>query len=102
MPKKLLPDDVLGRLVWVGKLPETEWSRGVMSTSQSLKDEIEQLEAKKEEIDSEIKKRSRVLRMLPSRAEREALLIYPSEVISVSQEAASNPPAESADSSLSD
>jgi hypothetical protein len=82
MPKKMDPQDVLGRLDWLNKLPETQWSKELTNTSLDLVGEIEKLEAQKATIDAEIKKRTRVLRSLPSRADREAALIYPEDVVS--------------------
>ena len=81
MPKKQTPQDTLDRLGWLNNLTETQWSRGLLDTAIDLKAEIERLESQKAEVEEEIKKRTRVLRMLPSRAEREAALIYPQDVV---------------------
>lgn len=85
MPKGRSPQDILDELSWVNNLTETSWSQGILDTATDLKLEIEKLgEEKKrlnEEIDQKMRKRLKVLRALPGRANREADLLYTEEQV---------------------
>lgn len=85
MPRGRTPQDVLNELKWVGELDETPWSKGVFETAEDLKREIGDLQEERKtlvtEIDEKVRKRMKLLRALPSRAEREAELVYTEEQI---------------------
>lgn len=74
--KRTQPEDVALKMEWVNRLPVTAWSRSFVETSEALVEEIQEMEARREEIDERIKSRMRVLRLMPARALREAKLMY--------------------------
>lgn len=80
MPKTRSPQDIIDSLLWVTHLSPTPWSRGILDTAGELQQEIEGLEEERRkrlgEIAAEILRRMKVLRAMPARAEREAVLIY--------------------------
>jgi len=85
MPKTRTPQDILDSIFWLNKLADTPWNKGILDTAVDLKREIDELEAERkkvaDEIDGKIRKRMKVLRALPGRAEREASLIYTDEQV---------------------
>ena len=89
MPKTRSPQDIIDSLFWVNHLSETPWSRGILDTAVELKQEIEGLEEERckklDEIAAEILKRMKVLRAMPARAEREAVLLYDEKQVSVAK-----------------
>jgi hypothetical protein len=68
---------VSNRLEWLAHIPEKgrKWGQGITETATSLTAEIKSLEAQRSKIAEEIKKRYRLLRSLPARADREVLLM---------------------------
>ena len=76
MPKGTSPDDILAKLEWVYKLPESAWSRGIIELADSVGIELEDLEKEKVALDAKIKARLKVMRLIPARADREAKLMY--------------------------
>ena len=76
MPKGTNPDEILERIDWVRKLPESLWSRGIIDLAESIGIELEDLEKEKAVLDEKIKARLKVLRLIPARADRESKLMY--------------------------
>jgi len=78
MPTRTKPEDILEKVEWVKRLPDNGglWGKGLIETAQAVADEIFHLEKKKAEIEEQIRKRLRVMRAMPARAEREAPLLY--------------------------
>jgi len=77
MPKGMTTQEVQERLEWLKHMPESgrDWGQGVLKTAEGLTKEIELLEKQRGEIAEEIRKRYRLLRSLPARADREVLLM---------------------------
>ena len=76
MPKGTTPDEILAKIDWVHRLPDSAWSRGIIDLADSVGIELEDLEKEKVALDAKIKARLKVLRLIPARAEREAKLMY--------------------------
>jgi hypothetical protein len=76
MPKGTSPDEILEKVEWVRRLPETAWSRGILETADSVGIELEDLAKEKAELDEKIRSRLKVMRLIPARADREAKLMY--------------------------
>lgn len=83
MPSKTNPQDILDQIVWVKNLPEGggSWGQGLTGTAEAVAREVSDLEKTKANIEGEIRKRLRVMRALPGRAEREAPLMYDEKAV---------------------
>lgn len=70
-------------LAWVEHLPDTniEWSKGILDTAWKIDAELAIAEEEKAKVDKRIKGLRKMLLSLPSRANREALLLYSEEEI---------------------
>ena len=94
MPRGRTPQDVLDELNWLGELHETSWRQGVIDTAEDLKREIESLQEERKtrvtEIDEKVRKRMKLLRALPGRAEREAELVYTEKQIEAAKNGTSD------------
>ena len=86
MPKGTNPDEILERIAWVHKLPESAWSRGITDLADSVGSELEDLEAEKAVLDAKVRARLKVLRLIPARAEREAKLMYDASDVATAKE----------------
>jgi len=78
MPAKTNPQDILDRIEWVKSLPDQggSWGMGLIGTAEAVAREVADLEKTKANIEEQIRKRLRVLRAVPGRADRESLLMY--------------------------
>jgi len=83
MPTRTNPQDILDNIFWVKNLPDGggSWGQGLTGTAEAVSREVSDLEKTKANIEGEIRKRLRVMRALPGRAEREAPLMYDDEVV---------------------
>jgi hypothetical protein len=83
MPAKTKPQDIIDKISWIEKLPDggASWGQGLTMTAAAVAREIEDLEKTKANIEEQIRKRLRVMRAIPGRAEREAPLMYSDEII---------------------
>jgi len=79
MSKRTSPQEILDNIEWVRLLPDSAWSHGICSTADSLVDEISELERERKILNEKIRSRLKVLRLIPSRAEREANLMHEKE-----------------------
>ncbi len=87
MPTRTKPEDILNKLEWVKKLPEEggSWGKGLVETAQAVADEVFELEKNKIAIEEQIRKRLRVMRAMPARAEREAPLMFSDQEVEEAQ-----------------
>ncbi|MBW2170114.1 MAG: hypothetical protein JRG69_12815 [Deltaproteobacteria bacterium] len=83
MPSKTNPQDILDKILWVRTLPDGggSWGMGLTGTAEAVAREISDLKKTRESLDEQIRKRLRVMRAIPGRAEREAPLMYEDEAI---------------------
>lgn len=83
MPSKTNPKDILDKIIWVKSLPDGggSWGKGLTGTAEAVVREIADLEKTRASLDEQIRKRLRVLRAIPGRAEREAPLMYEDKAI---------------------
>lgn len=74
MPAKTNVQDILDKMEWVKRLPDQggAWGRGLLSTAQSIAQEVAELEQQRLHIGEQIRDRTALLRMLPGRADRES------------------------------
>ena len=87
MPTKTKPQDIIDRIAWVKNLPDGggSWGQGLTGTAEAVAREVADLEKTKANLEGEIRKRLRVMRALPGRAEREAPLMYEEPVVAKAQ-----------------
>lgn len=78
MPTRTNPQDILNKLDWVKNLPGEggSWGKGLTETAEAVALEVLDLEKQKEDIEEQIRKRLRVMRAMPGRADREAPLMF--------------------------
>jgi len=86
MPRKDTPEELLARLDWVRRLPESVWSQGIVGTAEYVCDEISGMKEEKATLDQKIKSRMQALRLMSSRAEREACLMYEAEDVELARD----------------
>ena len=93
MPTRTKPEDILTRVEWVERLPEGggSWGKALVSTAQAVAQEVTDLEKSKADIEEQIRRRLRVMRALPGRADREAPLMYADEEVKAAQGESSSP-----------
>lgn len=78
MPSKTKPQDIIDKIEWVRNLPDGggSWGQGLTGTAEAVAREVDDLEKTRANLDEQIRKRLRVMRAIPGRAEREAPLMY--------------------------
>lgn len=88
MPKKTSHEDILEileKIDWVRRLPETAWSRGIIDTAESVAVELDDLEREKAVIVEKFRSRLRVMKLIPARVRRESKLMYDADDIAEAQ-----------------
>lgn len=71
------------QLAWINRLPEEggAWGLGIVETAKSIEDEMVRLEAQEKTIKDQIKARKKLLKATIRRAEKEAPLLFPADVV---------------------
>lgn len=71
------------QLAWISSLPEEggAWGLGIVETAKSIEGEMARLEAQETTIKEQIKARKKLLSQTVKRAEKEAPLLYPPDVV---------------------
>jgi len=88
MTKRVDVQNCIERMEWIARLPEGggAWGNGLLETARSVAQEIVELEDLRSSLGEKIKKRAKVLRALPARADRESELMFSPEEISAAQQ----------------
>jgi hypothetical protein len=88
MPKGQTPQEILAAIDWVRLLPDSAWGQGMASTADALVKELDDLARERDAIKEKIKSRMRLLRLIPGRAEREALWVHDKNIVEEAKAAA--------------